>query len=75
MRNLFKDIRNVLGILTLLLAFGALFVMMFHVIPKENTHLVDTSIGFLLGGAVTGVMGYFFTQSVKDTKHDDTPNP
>lgn len=67
--NLFKmkmDIRSALGLLTILFSFSALFVLMFHPIPKENTHLVDTSIGFLLGGAVTGVMGYFFSESMKD---------
>ena len=65
-KTIFSDTRNVLGLLTILFSFATLFTLMFHAVPTANSHLVDISIGFLLGGAVTGVMGYFFSQSVKD---------
>lgn len=69
-KTIFSDTRNTLGIIVISLAFLALFILMFHSIPKDNSHLVDISLGFLLGGAVTSVMGYFFSQSVKEPKQD-----
>ena len=56
-----------------LLIFGAitfLFALLIFPIPHENKDLVNTSIGFVFGAGVSGVVGYYFGSS-KTNKIDE----
>ncbi len=63
---MFSDFRNLLGLVIIVFAFAIVFGLMFVNIPKDNIHLLDISIGFMLGGGVTTVVGYFYTKSKED---------
>lgn len=54
------DIRNVLSVIIVLGCFTLLGVMQLNPIPVENKDIVLTAIGFVFGGALAGVVGYYF---------------
>jgi hypothetical protein len=62
------EIRNILAILIVAGSFFSLHLMMVREIPKENKDTVNQAIGFILGGSLAGVIGYFFGASKKETK-------
>lgn len=44
----------------------------FFTIPEKNQHIVDTSVGFLLGTIVAGFIGYFYGSSHGSKDKDET---
>ena len=77
MRQFFKaigttEIRNILGVIIIVGAFGALYLMIFKPIPVANKDTVNLTIGFVLGGGVGAVTGYFFASSKKDNDPNET---
>lgn len=64
------DIRNILAVLIVLGCFTLLGVMQLKAIPTENKDIVLTAIGFVFGGALAGVVGFYFGAS-KQSKHDN----
>lgn len=68
-----SDIRNILAVVITLGAFFMLYQMLYKPIPNENKDIVLTSVGFVLGGLVSGVAGYYFGASKGEgtTKSDE----
>lgn len=66
-----SDIRNSLGILIVLGVFALLYIMLIKPIPSENKDIVFTAIGFVFGGALSGVVGYYFGSSKPEHKRED----
>jgi hypothetical protein len=62
-----KDIRNIIAIITVIGAFILLYLMIIKPIPEGNKDTINIAIGFVFGGLVGGVSGYFFGSSKKDT--------
>ena len=63
-----SDIRNSLAIMVVLGCFALLYIMQVKPIPTENKDIVLTAIGFVFGGALAGVVGYYFGSSKTDVK-------
>lgn len=66
-----SDIRNILAVMTVVGAFVLLYIMMIKEIPAANKDIVLTAVGFVLGGLVGGVNGFYFGASKSDAKHED----
>lgn len=58
-----SDIRNILAVIIVVGAFFMLYQMLYKPIPAENKDIVLTSVGFVLGGLVGGVSGFYFGAS------------
>lgn len=67
-----KDIRNILAVIITLGSFILLYFLLVKEIPKENRDVVIGAVGYVLGGAFAGVIGYYFGSSKTDT--DKTKN-
>lgn len=60
------EIRNIIAIISVLGCFALLFLMQFKEIPNGNQSIINIAIGFIFGGLLTGVAGYYFGASKKD---------
>lgn len=58
-----KDIRNILAVMIVLGSFILVYLVIIKAIPPENRDIAHTSLGFILGGAMAGVVGYYFGSS------------
>jgi hypothetical protein len=58
-----KDIRNVLAVIIVVGCFILLYIMQIKEIPAANKDIVLTAVGFVFGGALAGVAGYYFGSS------------
>ncbi len=64
------DIRNILAVLIVFGCFTLLGVMQLKPIPIENKDIVLTAIGFVFGGALAGVIGYYFGGNKQPKKEE-----
>jgi uncharacterized membrane protein YjfL (UPF0719 family) len=65
------NIAHILAVMIVLGSFVMLYLMMVKEIPKENLSTVNIAVGFIFGGALSGVVGYFYGASKQqqvDTK-------
>lgn len=67
-----SEIRNTLAVIIVLGCFILLYLMMTIEVPKENKDLLYMAAGFVFGGALAGVIGYFFGASKSDNHNVDT---
>jgi hypothetical protein len=65
------DIRNILAIITTLGCFILLYLLQVKAVPIENKDVLNIAVGFVFGGALSGVMGFYFGSS----KSDNEPKP
>jgi hypothetical protein len=67
------DIRNSLAIIIVLGCFGLMYLLQVKAIPEENHDIVNIVAGFIFGGALAGVVGYYFgaTKTDKQSKNED----
>ena len=67
------DIRNSLAIIIVLGCFGLVYLLQVKAIPQENHDIVNIVAGFIYGGALAGVVGFYFgsTKTDKQSKNDD----
>lgn len=75
MKNIFgritsSEIRNVIAVITVLGVFILLYLLCIKPIPVENKDILQIAVGFVFGGALGAVMGFFFGASKKDTPAD-----
>jgi len=63
-----SNIRNIISILVVVGCFLLLYIMQNKPIPSENKDIVLTAIGFVFGGALSGVIGYYYG-STKDNEN------
>jgi hypothetical protein len=66
------DIRNTLGVIIVVGSFLLLYLLQVKPIPKENHDLVLTAGGFIFGGALAGVVGFYFGATKTDKKDGNT---
>lgn len=66
-----SDIRNILAVITVIGSFVLLYQMLYKPIPVDNKDVVLTAVGFVLGGLVAGVNGYYFGASKGEAKKDE----
>jgi hypothetical protein len=60
------DIRNILAIITTLGCFILLYLLQVKAVPIENKDVLNIAVGFVFGGALSGVMGFYFGSSKQD---------
>ena len=67
------DIRNSLAIIIVVGSFLLLYLLQVKPIPEQNHDLVLTAGGFIFGGALAGVVGFYFgaTKTEKPTKDSE----
>lgn len=65
------DIRNTIAVLSVLGAFGVVVLIALKPIPIGNKESVNMALGFVLGGLIGGVNGYYFGASKREP--DDKP--
>jgi hypothetical protein len=67
------DIRNSLAIIIVLGCFGLVYLLQVKAITQENHDIVNIVAGFIYGGALAGVIGFYFgsTKTDKQSKNDD----
>ena len=67
------DIRNILAVIIVLGSFLLLYLLQVKPIPEQNHDLVLTAGGFIFGGALAGVIGFYFgsTKTEKPTKDSE----
>lgn len=58
-----KDIRNIIAVMVVIGAFVLAYFFMIKEIPKENRDIVMVVAGSIFGGALQGVLGYYFGSS------------
>ena len=64
------DIRNSLAIFIVTGTFILMYLLQVRPIPPENKDIVNIGVGFIFGGALAGVVGFYFGSSKTDKKHD-----
>lgn len=57
------EIRNILAVISIIGAYLIVYLLIIKPIPEGNKDTVNQAIGFVLGSAVSGVIGYFFGAS------------
>lgn len=67
-----SDIRNTIAIIIVIGCFVLMYLLQIKPIPSENHDLVLTTGGFIFGGALAGVVGYYFGSTKKDIHGKDT---
>jgi hypothetical protein len=65
------DIRNSLAVIIVLGCFILLYLLQSKAIPEQNHDLVLTIGGFVFGGALANVVGYYFGSMKQDKKNND----
>jgi hypothetical protein len=65
------DIRNILAIIIVIGSFLLLYLLQVRPIPEQNHDLVLTAGGFIFGGALAGVVGFYFGATKGDKKSSD----
>lgn len=63
-----SDIRNILAVISVVGAFVMLYFMIIKPIPVENKDTMNLSVGFIFGGLVSGVAGFYFGASKGEQK-------
>lgn len=63
-----SDIRNIIAIISVVGAFIMLYMAFIKPIPVENKETVNLAVGFVLGGLIAGVNGYYFGASKGESK-------
>ena len=66
-----SDIRNILAVISVVGAFIVLYMLIVTPIPAANKDTVNLALGFVLGGLVGGVSGFYFGASKTDTKKEE----
>lgn len=66
-----SDIRNILAVIAVIGSFIVLYMLIVTPIPAANKDTVNLALGFVLGGLVGGVSGFYFGASKGDTKEKD----
>jgi len=63
--SLRENITEILAVIIMVMSFVFLLLLIYHPIPVDNKDLVNITVGFVLGTAVSGVIGYYFGTSKK----------
>jgi hypothetical protein len=64
------SIANILGVIIVFGCFILLYIMTIKEIPAGNKDVVNIAVGFIFGGGLSGVIGYFYGASKSSNKPD-----
>lgn len=64
------DIRNSLAVIIVIGCFTLMYLLQVKPIPAENHDIVNIVSGFIFGGALAGVIGFYFGSTKTDKKND-----
>jgi hypothetical protein len=64
------DIRNSLAVIIVIGCFTLVYLLQVKPIPAENHDIVNIVSGFIYGGALAGVIGFYFGSTKTDKKND-----
>lgn len=70
MDNIAKNMRSIIALSVVYLAFAFLFSLLFVKIPPENKDIVNIATGAVIVAGITGVITYYFGSS-KDKSDQD----
>jgi hypothetical protein len=65
-----SDIRNSLAIMIVIGCFALMYLLQVKPIPAENHDIVNIVCGFVFGGALAGVIGFYFGATKTDKPHE-----
>jgi Na+-driven multidrug efflux pump len=65
------EIRNILGVIVVIGCFVLLYILQVKPIPAANKDVLNIAIGFVFGGALAGVIGYYFGSSKPQPESKD----
>lgn len=65
------EIRNIIAVITIIGCFVLLYLLQIKSIPVENKEVLNTAIGFVFGGMLSGVSGYYFGASKNDKPNEN----
>lgn len=54
------EIRNIIAVITAIGCFVLLYLLQIKAIPLENKDVINIAIGFVFGGLLSSVGGYYF---------------
>ncbi len=66
-----SDIRNILAVISVVGCFVLMYLLIITPIPAMNKDIVLTALGFVFGGLLGGVSGFYIGASKTDTKKED----
>ncbi len=61
------EIRNSLAVIITIGCFLLLYFLIVKPIPVENKDILNIAVGFVFGGALAGVVGFFFGSSKNES--------
>ena len=64
------DIRNSIAIIVVVGCFLLMYLLQVKPIPEQNHDIVNIVAGFIFGGALAGVVGFYFGATKSDKKHE-----
>lgn len=65
------EIRNILAVITVLGCFILLYLLQVKPIPDGNKDVLNVAIGFVFGGLLGGVAGFYFGASKDSNDKND----
>jgi hypothetical protein len=67
------EVRNILAVITTIGTFAVLYLLIIKPVPVENKDILYASVGFIFGGALSAVFGFYYGASkVNNVKEDET---
>lgn len=67
------EIRNILAVMTVIGCFALLYLLQVKPVPAENKDVLNIAVGFVFGGLLAGVSGYYFGSSKSENDHRKEP--
>lgn len=67
------EIRNIIAVVTVAGCFVLLYLLLIKAIPVENKDVINIAIGFVFGGLLSSVGGYYFGSSKSEVDNNAKP--
>jgi hypothetical protein len=62
------EVRNILAVITVVCTFLLLCLLIIKPVPVSNKEILYSAVGFVFGGALSAVMGFYYGSSKIDKK-------
>jgi len=67
------EVRNILAVVTVICTFLLLYLLIVKPVPGENKDILYAAVGFVFGGALSAVMGFYYGSMKTDKKEEEKP--
>lgn len=64
------EIRNMLAVIITVGCFILLYLLQVKEVPAQNQQVLNIAIGFVFGGGLAGVVGYYFGSSKNESDNN-----